>query len=403
MFWNRKKTDIPSLKEQINAYKTEQRDAEKKETYSTPLLFNPYNNKNATGLSAFNAATNLISNSIAQLPINVKERKDGKSDIVDNSPITALFYNIKRLTKFTAIKKLIEDVIIHGNGFMYIKRNAKGEPIELKYLRASAVVIHYNDYMDELYYIVSYTNDIKHKVMPEDMIHLILHSNDGVQGISIINYAKRTLALANATESSASDYFSSGCSIKGIIQLKTPIATDKQKADIRNAWNTVHGGDNGSGVAVLSGVEDFKKLSDNADDAQMLETRQYNVIEIARFFNISPVLLGDLSHSSYNDIESAQIAFVTQTLLPFIAMCQDEFTRKLIKVPNQYVNLDENELLKSNKLNMANYITTLTKNGVLTINEGRRLLGYNAIEGADDLMIPYTDTNQNKINQNNDE
>lgn len=372
-------------------------------SYGTALLFGNYSTLNGMGLSAFFAAVNLISSSVAMLPLNEKQVIDNKDSIVKNSKIADLFNNT-RLTKFNLIKKCIEDVLVKGNAFIHIKRDEAGNPIKLIYLRPAQVSIFYNEYTDELYYIVNRQN-VKYKVYDEDMIHLVLHSNDGVNGLSIINYATRSINLANNAESSASDYFSSGMQIKGVLKTKTPITTDKQRQDIRAAWNQVHGGNNGSGLAVLSGVEDYIPMQNSANDAQLIQTRQYSVLEIARFFNINPILLGDLSHTSYSDIESANIEFLEHTLLPYIYMLQEEFTRKLIKTRNHYIDLDENELLKGNKQSMANFIKTLVSCGVITPNEGRKMLGLNAMEGGDELIVAYTDINANKVNQdaNSDE
>ena len=372
-------------------------------SYGTALLFGNYSTLNGMGLSAFFAAVNLISSSVAMLPLNEKQVIDNKDSIVKNSKIADLFNNT-RLTKFNLIKKCIEDVLVKGNAFIHIKRDEAGNPIKLIYLRPTQVSIFYNEYTDELYYIVNRQN-VKYKVYDEDMIHLVLHSNDGVNGLSIINYATRSINLANNAESSASDYFSSGMQIKGVLKTKTPITTDKQRQDIRAAWNQVHGGNNGSGLAVLSGVEDYIPMQNSANDAQLIQTRQYSVLEIARFFNINPILLGDLSHTSYSDIESANIEFLEHTLLPYIYMLQEEFTRKLIKTRNHYIDLDENELLKGNKQSMANFIKTLVSCGVITPNEGRKMLGLNAMEGGDELIVAYTDINANKVNQdaNSDE
>lgn len=375
----------------------EQRDA----LTSVTLPFYSYSNKNAIGLSAFFAATNLISNSIAMMPIHERQVIDNKSNIIESSSIANLFYNM-RMTKFNVFKKLVEDIIVKGNGYMYIKKT-NGIPTSLVYLRPPQVTINWNEVQDVVTYTVSTSDSVPKRIIPEsDMLHFIMHTNDGVNGISIINYASRVINLANSTEQSASEYFGSGCAVKGLIKLKTPLTSDKQRNEIRANWTAMHG-DNSSGIAVLSGVEDFTAISNNADDSQMLETRQYNTTEIARFFNISPVLLGDLSHTSYNDIEQANLEFVQHCLLPWIEMFQNELTRKLIQVPTNYIDLDESVILKGNKASISNYVKTLVSGGIMTPNEARRFIDLNPMTGADDLIIPYTNVEQNTINSSEDE
>ena len=103
---------------------------------------------------------------------------------------------------------------------------------------------------------------------------------------------------------------------------------------------------------------EFQSLSQDADKAQMIETRQYNITEIARYFNISPVLLADLSHSSYSTLEAVQLDFLTHTLQPYISMIESEFNRKLLSLSetNLYIDLDETYLLKSDKQSTASYL-----------------------------------------------
>ena len=368
---------------------------------STSLLFGGYTKKNAIGLSAFFAATNLISNSIALMPISENQLNDNKRTVVENSNITPLFYNMF-LTKFNVLKKIVEDVILKGNAYLYITRDEAGHPKSLTYLRPSQVAIQYNELTQDLYYLVTSSNKVsKKKILDKDMCHFVMHSNDGVNGLSILSYATRTIDSANATEQSAKQFFDGGCSINGIIRLKNPLVSDKQRNEIRNNWSQIHGGDNCSGIAVLSGVEDFTPITSDPNKSQMLETRRFNVTEIARWFNINPILLGDLSHTSYSDIEQANIEFVQHTLLPWIEMLQNELTRKLIVNRKRYIDLDENTLLKSNKTNMANYCKTLVSGGIMSPNEARIQIGLNPMEGADDLVIPFTKISDNKINTNN--
>ena len=376
---------------------------------STSLLFGGYTKKNAIGLSAFFAATNLISNSIALMPISENQLNDNKRTVVENSNITPLFYNMF-LTKFNVLKKIVEDVILKGNAYLYITRDEDGHPKSLTYLRPSQVAIQYNELTQDLYYLVTSSNKVsKKKILDKDMCHFVMHSNDGVNGLSILSYATRTIDSANATEQSAKQFFDGGCSINGIIRLKNPLVSDKQRNEIRQNWAQIHGGDNCSGIAVLSGVEDFTPITSDPNKSQMLETRRFNVTEIARWFNINPILLGDLSHTSYSDIEQANIEFVQHTLLPWIEMLQNELTRKLIVNRKRYIDLDENVLLKSNKTNQANFCKTLVSAGIMTANEARAQLGLNQMEGADDLVIPFTKISDNKVNgdgnktDNNDE
>jgi len=145
---------------------------------------------------------------------------------------------------------------------------------------------------------------------------------------------------------------------------------------------------------------DYKPIQLNAADSQMLESRQFNVEDIARFFGISPILLGDLSHASYNSIEALQQMFLLHTLQPYITLIEEEFTRKLFKPSesNLVVNFDETALLKTDKVALSTYYGNLLDKGVLCVNEVRKELGYSEIEGGDKHLIAYSKIEDNVIN-----
>lgn len=364
-------------------------------------LFKGYSQP-ALSLSAVFAAVEIISNSVAELPITIKTKEENKVSLVKNH----ILYNVFKdgqLTKYMLMKSLISDMLLYGNGFAYIKRAQDGTPIELIYLPSNEVTIFYNNVTRQLYYLAP--NVQQGNIEPSNMIHILKNSINGVEGIGVLKYAYNTISLSNYTEKAALDYFSSGCHVNGILKTTDPKSRlrQEQREQIYDAWQQGHG-KNGTGMAILEGGLDYQAVSSNSKDAQLLETRVFNLQEVARFFNINPVLLGDLTHSSYSTIEASLLEFVTHTLFPYIILIEDEFTRKLIKKSehNLYIDLDESFLLKSDKQNEAAYLSTLTKAGIMTTNEARLQLGLNPIDGGDTLMIPFTDVNQNTIGKQND-
>lgn len=210
-----------------------------------------------------------------------------------------------------------------------------------------------------------------------------------------MKYAARTIDLANYTENSSLDYFAKGLNVTGIVHAKQPM----NKIQAQQALNSIEGNVNADKAyyKFLPFDIDFQPLTQNAKDAQMIETRLFNVSEIARFFNISPVLLQDLSKSSYSTVEAANLQFLTQTLLPYISIIESEFNRKLVGEENIFIDLDEREFLRTDSQSTANYLSTLKNNGIITTNECREMLGLPRIEGGDEIFVPFTDINQNKL------
>ena len=372
-------------------------------SYSTPLFFGAYQSNNFLTLSAVYAALDIISSSIALMPLSVRQRAEGKDAIIENHPIPKLFDEALP-SKFVLMRTIIWDMLWYGNAYIHIKRDQSGKPIKLTYLEHGDVTVVYDKIRGEVTYEVTNHKDIPISVRKEDMIHLFKNTRDGVLGIGILAFAEPAFQLSDYLNTSAEDYFGSGCGINGILKFKGQVP-DKAKKEIRQQWSQIHGaGMPGAGLAIASADCDFIPVSQDPAKSQMIESRRFAIEEIARFFGINPLLLGDMSAGSWSNIEEINIQFVQYTILPIVTLCETEFKRKLLpNVPNQWLDMDETVLLKSNKQAQANYLSTLTKSGIMTINEARATLDLNPTEDGDKLLIPYTDVNMNDIAQGQQE
>lgn len=369
--------------------------------FSEALMFSKFADGQALFLSAVYAAMALISNSIALMPIQVKQIKENKRTIVENHKVAKLFYTML-MSKFNIIKQLVWDLLLKGNAYVYIKRDNKGNPTNLVYLEPTDVTLNYDKLNGVVTYGISNHKGITKTAKQHDVLHFARDTRDGIEGRGFIWFARNVIRVANFTEDSAEQFFKSGCNLTGMLSFSSRL-TDQQKNNIRQAWQQVHGA-GGSGLVITEGDSTYQPISMNASDSQMLESREFNITEIARFFNISPILLGDLTRSGYSSIEMANIEFVTHTLLPIISMMQDEIDRKLLDNSDTlYCNIDEQVLLKGDKNTMASYLQTLVNAGIMTINEARYVLDLNPVDGGDELVIPYTDIQQNTLNDKNNE
>lgn len=376
----------------------EQRQLDYISTYGEALPFTQLmTNYSAMNISAVYRAVEIISDSVAMLPIQIKDKDATHNEEMQNHPLNIVF-NQNLLSRYNLIKLLVQSVLLKGNGFAYIHRAQDGTAIGLTFLEASDVTINYNKQKGELYYLCNIVSP--KKIEPINMIHLVKNSYDGVNGLSVLSYAARSLKLAGNTENSANSFFTNGCNLSGVLTVQGQL-NDKQREQIRNSWNQAYA-NGGNGLAILQGNMEYKPIQLNAADSQMLESRQFNVTDIARFFGISPVLLGDLTHTSFGTLEAVQQMFLLHTLQPYITLIEEEFTRKLFKSSekNMYVNLDETAMLKTDKTALADYYTKLLEKGVLCVNEVRKELGYSNIEGGDKHLIAYTKIEDNVINKN---
>ena len=373
---------------------------------SMPLLFGKNASGNPLNLSAVYACMEIISNSIASLPILVnKIDKDGSkisdvehplNDVIDN-----MLYN-----RFDWMKSMLIDLLLEGNAFTYIKRAGNGTVIDLVYIPATDVDIRFFKDTQELYYNVSSLN--LSKIEPINMIHLTKNiDHNSYQGRGVLYFGKNIFKLAGMTDSTARKFFQSGCALSGIITTNDPNLLSKAAIDAKNSWQQVYGSNSGdqSGVCVLPKGWTYQTISSSANDSQLLETRLFNLTEVCRYFGVSPTLIQDLSKASYNTIEASQLNLVMNTLMPYIKLIETEFNRKLItsKDKGVIIELDENFLLRGDKNSTSNFLQKLVSSGIMTANEARHQLGLSPIAGGDRLVIAYTKIDDNTINKNTDE
>lgn len=352
-------------------------------------------------LSAMFRGIMLISDSISTLPFSVKKVNEGNVIKMYKHPLNLIFTDKSEmnLTFQQFIKLIVQEMLLKGNSYAYVYRNNDGSVKKLRFLRNDDVIIDYNEITDKLFYKCSKVT--KGKIEPVNMLHFKKFSYDGINGISIVKMAWRVLKISTAAEQSALATFESGGQKIGYLKSSVPISAE-QKQQVLNDWNNAYGGSASgdySRIAVVGNNLDYHSISSSSDETELLSTRQFSVDEIARFLGISPVLLGDLSHSSYNTIEAALLQFLSQTLSPYIILIECEMSKKLFK-PSEAdlrVDIDDYAVLLSDKATLSNYYSTLVSNGIMSINEAREALSLPVKEGADELLIPFTDLAQNTV------
>lgn len=354
-----------------------------------------YTQEKSLKLSAVYCAVEMISNGIAQLPLEPYTVDDEgyKTKLVKHPLWHVLNCQPNaRMTRYTFIKTLVTSVLLTGNGYAYIERDESGKIIKgLHYIPTSYVTIIPPSRLDEpiSYQVVGLNGTIPHT----DMIHLLNYSQDGVIGLSTIQHAALTLGLAMDSEVHAANFFQSGAAVSGIISVDAAL-TDKQKREIKSSWTQAfssrHGGQT-NGVAVMEGSMHYSPISINPTDAQLLESRQFNIPEIARFFLISPQKLFDYTHSNYNTLEATNLSFLTDTLQPLMCKIEMEFERKLFPTAehtNREIKFDVSALLRTDKAGLANYYRTMWNISGMTTNEVRKAEGLPKIEGGDVPFVP---------------
>ena len=343
--------------------------------------YNTYKTSQALALSAVYRCVEVITNGVASLPVKLYrvDEKGYKYELKNDLSYVLSKRPNKKMNAFTFYKLMVRDILMAGNAYALIMRDGN-KVVGLQYIPAGLVSP--IDKIDHIEYMVT---GIKGTVRQEDIIHLMNYSENGVYGISVLTHARRVLGIADSGDKAAQNFYQSGGCSSGFLKFEGP-SSGKQREEILSAWNQATGGPNNgpNGIPVLPSNVSYTQLSVDPSDAQLLESREFSVVEICRFFGVSPNMCFDLTHASYNNSEMAELAFLNDTLRPLLTKIELEFEIKLFgQEDNMDVKFDVAELLRTDKKSQAEYFTKMFNLGTMSPNDIRKELDMEPIEGGD--------------------
>ena len=348
-------------------------------------------------IAAVWSCVRVLSETIASLPIaqyQVDPETDRKSKL--NSPLNDLVSKqpSELFNSFMFYERMLVDLSLDGNFYAWIERNGAGLPIGLHPIQAVDVDIYMSPNGRSVYYEINQNNTTfiyphTGRVNSIDMIHCKGISLDGIEGQSPIESAAETLGISLALNKHAGSFFKNGASVGGILKHPGVLKPETAKR-LRESWSSNYGGSANTGkTAILEEGMDFvpKMLPNN--QAQFLESRQFQVSDIARIFRVPNHLINDLQNTSYNSVEAQQIDFVVHTITPYLKRIETELNSKLIpfnKKSTQYFKFNVNALLRGDSKSRADYYRTLVNIGVLSPDEVRSYEDLNAVGGNSELF-----------------
>lgn len=362
----------------------------------------------ALRISTTYACVEMISNSVAQLPMRPFRRtKNGRELAFDDSTFELLSSTPNEYTtRYTLLDLLVKSMLLYGNGYAKIVRDTAGVAKELYYQDPRDIAVFTVDTQNGKVIDHYYNTRSGVVIEPNDMVHLLNFSLDGVEGISTIKHACYSLGLAKSADLHASNFYSGGGALTGIISIQEGRLTEEKRDKIRDQWRRQVAGDS---IAVLDGDTRYQPISVSPDDAQLLDTRKFSVEEICRFFKVSPVKVFDLSHSSYSTVEAVNISFLVDTLTPYLEKIELEFRKKIYppqKRKSMEIDFDTRNITRADSTAQANLYRTLSIIGAVTPNEVRDAFALPPIAGGDKAYIQVNMQQLSKIGEdvsNNDD
>jgi HK97 family phage portal protein len=344
----------------------------------------PVNEHTAMQMTAVYSCVRILSETLAGLPLHVY-RYNGSGGKEKNlkHPLYKLLHDEPNpeMTSFAFRETLMSHLLLWGNAYAQIIRNARGEVIALYPLMPNKMTVD-RDSSGRLFYLYQRSAEVAPSLGKENQVYLapsdVLHipglGFDGLVGYSPIAMAKNAVGLAIATEEFGAKFFANGAAPGGVLEHPGTIK-DPQK--VKESWNAAYQGSaNAHRVAVLEEGMKYQPIGISPEQAQFLETRKFQINEIARIFRVPPHMLADLEKSSFSNIEQQSLEFVKYTLDPWVVRWEQSMCRALLmesEKPTVFIKFNVDGLLRGDYVSRMSGYATARQNGWMSANDIREL------------------------------
>ena len=349
--------------------------------------------RSAMQMTAVYSCVRILSEAVAGLPLHLYKYTDsgGKTMALDH-PLYHLLHDEPNpeMSSFVFRETLMTHLLLWGNAYAQIIRNGKNEIIALYPLMPNRMTVD-RDEDGRLYYAYARGQDevIRDKsrtviLSPADVLHIPGLGFDGLVGYSPIAMAKNAIGMAIACEEYGAKFFANGASPGGVLEHP---GTIKDPQRVRNSWMSQFGGSaNANKIAVLEEGLKFTPIGIAPEQAQFLETRKFQINEIARIFRVPPHMVGDLEKSSFSNIEQQSLEFVKYTLDPWVIRWEQSIMRSLLnkeEKPRYFVKFNLEGLLRGDYQSRMNGYAIGRQNGWMSANDIRELENLDRIPEED--------------------
>ena len=356
--------------------------------------------RSAMQMTAVYSCVRILAEAIAGLPLHLYTYKeDGGKEKAIGHPLYLLLHDEPNpeMSSFVFRETLMTHLLLWGNAYAQIIRNGKGEVVALYPLMPNRMTVD-RDSSGQLFYSYQMNNSDAPTMKagtvilkPSDVLHIPGLGFDGLVGYSPIAMAKNAIGLAIATEEYGAKFFANGATPGGLLEYP---GTVKDPDRVRESWNKGFSGSQNAGkVAILEEGMKYTPISIAPEQAQFLETRKFQINEIARIFRVPPHMVGDLEKSSFSNIEQQSLEFVKYTLDPWVVRWEQSLSRALFTPEEKkkyFFKFNVEGLLRGDYQSRMNGYATARQNGWMSANDIRELENLDRIpaeEGGDLYLI----------------
>lgn len=350
----------------------------------------PVNERTAMQTTAVYACVRILAEAVASLPLHVYEyQDDGGKKLVHDHPLYYLLHDEPNpeMTSFVFRETLMSHLLIWGNAYAQIIRDGAGRVLGLYPLLPDKMDVQRDD-RGNIYYVYSRNSDENPmfkqygdiRLKAEEVLHIPGLGFDGLIGYSPIAMAKNAVGMTLACEEYGASFFANGANPGGVLEHPGVL---KDPSKVRESWNSVYRGvNNAHKIAVLEEGMKYQQIGIPPEEAQFLETRKFQINEIARLYRIPPHMIGDLDKSSFSNIEQQSLEFVKYTLDPWVIRWEQSLQRSLL-LPGEkgkyFIKLNVDGLLRGDYQSRMNGYAVGRQNGWFSANDIREMENMNPI------------------------
>jgi len=344
--------------------------------------------------SAFWNAVSLISGTVAALPLHLMQQNGKEKQRAVKDPLYKLLHDAPNdyMSAMSFRETMMAHILTWGNGFAEIARDGYGEAKALWPIPPNRI-IKMELKENRLWYEIRV--DSASVWMPrEQILHIPGLGFDGITGYSVAAMARKSIGLGMAMETFGSLFFGQGTHPGVVVSHPMQLKAETHENLRKSLTETYSGLGQAHRLMLLEDGMKMEKVGISPEDSQFLESRQFQIPEIARWFNLPPHKLKDLTKSSFNNIESEQISFVTDSILPWLVRLEQNYNMQLLTkrqwdAENLYFKHIVEGLLRGDAKSRAEFYQIMINIGAMTRNEVREKEDLNPDQNplADELFI----------------
>ena len=357
------------------------------------------NEETALKYSAVYGCVRILAETIASIPLNLYKRtKRGKTKLTENNLYNLLHsQSNEELTSFSWREIVMAHVLLWGNHYSQILRDGYNRvkslhPLLPERMKPERIKDRESTRYNKKQYIYQPLSGRKVILQPNEILHIPGLSFDGLVGKSPLGWYREQIGLGLAMEEYSSRFFSGGLSAGGIFttpkSLKQP-TYDRLKQELKEKYTGLN---KAFKTMVLEEDLKFSQVSVNPNDAQLLESKKFQLEEVARLFRVPLFMLQNVDRATFSNIEHLDIAFVVHTIRPWLVRIEQSLNMQLLSAKekkNLFFEFVVDGLLRGDITARFNAYTQGIQNGIYSPNDILELENRNTYEGGDKHFIQF--------------